>query len=39
MDAQGNIIKLVPPADTAAYFESELKKYALVVKQAGIQRM
>ncbi|PLC50301.1 ABC transporter substrate-binding protein [Pollutimonas subterranea] len=36
MESQGNTITLVPPDETAAYFRSELKKYAAVVKQAGI---
>lgn len=36
MDSQGNTILLMPPDETDAYFRSELKKYAAVVKQADI---
>lgn len=37
MEAQGNTIQLMPPEETAMYFRSELKKYAAVVKNAGIE--
>ncbi|WP_232467993.1 Bug family tripartite tricarboxylate transporter substrate binding protein [Bordetella genomosp. 13] len=37
MDAQGNRIVLMPPEKTAAYFRSEMEKYARVVKAAGIE--
>lgn len=37
MDVQGNVITLRDPADTAAYFASEMRKYAQVVKNADIE--
>lgn len=36
MTSQGNTISLIPPDETAAYFRSELDKYAAIVRQAGI---
>jgi tripartite-type tricarboxylate transporter receptor subunit TctC len=37
MAKQGNTIRLMPPADTARYFKSELAKYATIVKNAGME--
>jgi tripartite-type tricarboxylate transporter receptor subunit TctC len=37
MAAQGNTIRLMPPAETARYFRSELAKYATIVKNAGME--
>ncbi len=37
MKIQGNTIQLMPPAETARYFQSELNKYASIVKSAGIE--
>lgn len=37
MDVQGNVITLRAPAETAAFFESEMRKYAQVVKNANIE--
>ncbi|RTZ40042.1 tripartite tricarboxylate transporter substrate binding protein [Candidimonas sp. SYP-B2681] len=37
MKTQGNTIQMMPPEDTARYFQSELNKYAAVVKSAGIE--
>lgn len=37
MKAQGNNIVNMPPKETAAYFRSEMAKYAAVVKAAGLQ--
>lgn len=37
MATQGNTVVLRPPAETAAYFVSELKKYAAIVKASGLE--
>jgi len=37
MAKQGNTIHLMPPAETARYFRSELAKYATIVKNAGME--
>lgn len=37
MEIQGNTILLMPPEETTRYFQSELNKYAAVVKAAGIE--
>ena len=39
MATQGNTILLMPPDRTAAYFRSEMKRYASVVKGAGLEPM
>ncbi|MDS1142632.1 tripartite tricarboxylate transporter substrate binding protein [Pusillimonas sp. SM2304] len=37
MDLQGNTIILMPPEESDAYFRSELKKYAAIVKASGME--
>lgn len=37
MAAQGNTIQIMSPQETAAYFQSELKKYAVIVKNAEME--
>lgn len=39
MAAQNNRILLMPPDQTAAYFRSEMAKYAVVVRGAGLELM
>ena len=39
MAKQGNTIRLMPPAETARFFRSELAKYATIVKNAGMDRI
>ncbi len=39
MAAQNNRILLMPPEQTAAYFRSEMAKYAVVVRGAGLELM
>lgn len=39
MTTQGNVITLMPPDRTAAFFHREMQKYADIVKGAGIEKM
>lgn len=39
MNTQGNVVTLMPPDRTKAFFESEMQKYAQIVQKAGIEKM